>query len=75
MQVDLHRFREKLAERGKHGHPEGEAPAEALGDPGAWLAALNNAAWAYRAARETARAIEHTEAALATCVTLEYRHR
>src|SRR3712207_9093921 len=51
------------------------ALAEALDDPEARLAALNNLARLHGAAGETAQAIERTEAALALCVALGDRHR
>jgi predicted ATPase/DNA-binding SARP family transcriptional activator len=49
--------------------------AEALGDPAARIAALNNLALAYANGGEVEQALESAEAALASCVALGDRHR
>ena len=46
-----------------------------MGDPAARVAALNNLALAYRDGGGLGRALEHTEAALALCVSIGDRHR
>jgi DNA-binding SARP family transcriptional activator len=59
----------------RHHLEESLALAEALGDPAARIAALNNLALAYANGGELERALESAEAALALCVSLGDRHR
>ena len=59
----------------RHHLEQSLALAEALGDPAARIAALNNLALAYANGGELDQALKSAEAALAACVALGDRHR
>jgi DNA-binding SARP family transcriptional activator/Tfp pilus assembly protein PilF len=59
----------------RHHLEQSLALAEALGDPAARIAALNNLALAYANGGELDQALKSAEAALASCVALGDRHR
>lgn len=59
----------------RHHLAQSLALAEALGDPGARVAALNNLALAFSRTGDAKQAIQFTENALALCASQGDRHR